>query len=354
MKRNPKDERSAGARDTGIAIQWFGFSCRCRCRHCLLRSGAKVTTVPFQKAKALAERFVRWREANGVSGFPVDLTTGYACDSPHVLDVVRFNRTYGATSQFFSANGIGFRTEEELRRLFSSLKDAGTGIVGVTFYGLRDRHDRWAGRKGDFDYVLLVARVGAEVGLERRESIFLWRESIPDLIPLLDLLDGLPGPLRDRGLFPWDYRGRGKSLERERVTSFDVENLPERARRLINLDGHKGYRSEAEWVRRIAAGDFSKKDRRYYCLTVWDDNIQRFEAMDCDRILQDMRDEDERLYQAIPSLPTLARLYGRKSGKRLYSLRDLEWKWTDLYLQTHPEIDNAAGFDDLGTAILWK
>ena len=353
MVSSLRDERGPDIIDVGVGIGWYGSPCNCRCRHSSLESGKRADTVPFERAKALAEKFVRWLEAQGIEDFPVDIIFGYSPDSPDLAQCTEFNLKHGATGRFVPVNGMRFKSDEELKDLFLSFREIGVTGVGVTFYGLRDLHDRWAGREGDFDYTLQVAEKAAECGIDRCEGIFLSREALPNLAALIDLLDPIPGR-KGRHICPWDYRGRGKNLENERIRASEISGLPRSVRELIDLGGWRSYKPEAEWIERIAAGGILRKNSRYCMIAVWRDNIERLESMDCDEILQAMRDVDNRFYEAIPSLSTLAKLYGRRSGERLYALRDLEWKWTDCHLRAHSEIDHAGQFSDLKTAILWR
>lgn len=334
-------------------VQWLGLPCHCRCRHCLYESGRRITTVPFEQAKAIATRFVEWRQEQGHPNFSVDLAIGYPERSPHVEECLVFNRQYGGTHGHVAMNGTPLMDRSMLRDFLLSLKDAGAVAVQCTFYGVREQHDRWAGRNGDFDYLILVSEVAVECGLPRQEAVFLSREGIDDLPALMQTLDRVPGS-PERSVAPWDYRGRGKTLESERPTAADLERLSDDLRGLVSLHSrHGGYRSEAEWLEKIAGGDFPRKGRRYYILTLWEESIDHLASADSGAILQELRDTDERFHRAIPSLATLARLYGQQDGDRLYTVRDLEWKWVDLYLGAHPEIEPAGTFSDLATVVLW-
>lgn len=349
IERSLKDERSPDVKDICVVIQWWGTPCHCRCRHCLLNSGPKLTAVPFARAKDVAEKFLRWRNEQGLEDLGVDIITGYSCDSPNALEAQLFSKQAGAASWWYlPANGNAMRSEEELRQFLQSRKDEGVTSVGVTFYGLKDFHDKWAGRDGDWEFTMLIARTAADLGLHRQETIFLSKDANKDIPDLVDLLDKIPGE-KGRTICPWDYRGRGKKLEDQRVHASQVEALPEHIRCCISGK----YRSEADWISAIEAGDYPRKKRRVYLLSVWEENIDWLESTDCGQILQKMRNEDELFYQSIPSLPTLAQLYGQRNGKRFYWLRDLEWKWTDLFLTAHPSIHPAGKFTDLDSSILW-
>lgn len=356
VERSLKDERCPSVKDICVIIQWFGKACSCRCRHCLLDSGKKLSTVSFDRVKALGEQFLRWKDTLSYEDPAIDIITGYSCDSSEDVESAQFCKEAGATSwSYLAANGMELKAKTELEQFLLARKEMGITKVGVTFYGMREFHDKWADRKGDWDYTMLIAQTAAELGLERQETVFLSKSGIADIPHLIDLLDTLPGK-NDRCLAPWDYRGRGKQLEDERVLASQVKTLPDNVRQYINQDlknSRRCYLSEAEWISAIEAGNYPRKDRRVYIISVWQDNIDHLESTDCDQILQKLRDEDEQLYTAIPSLPTLAQLYGQKSGKRIYWIRDLEWKWIDLYLKAHPQINPAGRFDDLDSMILW-
>lgn len=356
VEKSLKDERSPDVKDIYVFIQWFGKACSCRCSHCLLDSGKKLSTVSFDRVKALGEKFLKWRNEQGFNDLTIDVETGYSCDSTEDTEVKLIGKETGTCSWWYlSANGMDFRSEDDLKRYFQKRKEMGIKRIGVTFYGMREFHDKWAGREGDWDYTLLIAKTAAELGLERQETIFLSKSGIDDMTPLVELLDTIPGE-KNRIICPWDYRGRGKKLEEERILASQIKALPEHVRQYINQDPRRYkryYLSEAEWISKINTGNYPQKDKRVYIISVWEDNIDWLETTDCDQILQNMRDEDEQLYRAIPSLPTLAQLYGQKSGKRIYWLRDLEWKWIDLYLKAHPKIDPAGRFNDLDCVILW-
>ncbi len=349
MDRSLWDEISPDAGDTGVIVQWFGAPCLCRCRHCSLRNTGRDTTVPFQHARALADRFAAWKTEQGMSDFSVDMLVGYSLDYPELPEVVAFNTAHGGTAPYFPIKGQRFRAEDELRSHLLFLAEIGVTCVCLTFFGLRDYHDRFCMRKGDFDQTMLIARLTAECGLERRESIILSHESTADAPELVRLLDEIPG-IKGRSIEPWDYRGRAERLENERLTIADVESLSPQIRQYA---GQGSYTSEAAWLSRIRAGDYPLKHGRVYLVTVCEDSIKALESADCGEIVSGMRAQNESFLRSIPCMAELAAVYGDASNDRYYRLRDLEWKWTDRYLQDHPEVNPAGRFDDLNTVVLW-
>ena len=342
------DEIGSDKSDMGLVIQWFGVPCLCRCRHCSLRNTGNVTAVPFSRARALADRFVLWKREQGIADFSIDIIVGYSCDHPELAKVVAFNAANGVTSSFAPVKGTRFLSEHELRREFSRLRDIGISNVGLTFFGQRKRHDRFCGRKGDYDYTMKVAHLAAECGLERRESIILGCDAVSEVPELTGVLDDIPGT-KGRDIGTWDYRGRAKLLEDERPTIGDVESLPTDLRQYLS----PACTSEAEWIRRIGAGDYPRKKRRVYLITVSEETVSDLETRDCGRVLSDIRDTNEAFLRSIPSMYDLASLYGNATGEGYYRVRDLEWKWIDLYLDAHPDVSRAGRFDDIDTVVLW-
>lgn len=336
-------------KDAGVIINWYGVPCRCRCRHCSLRTGERLTRVAFERAQGIAERFLEWQDAQGSSGLAVEFVGGYTYELPWSMRFVDFHSRHGtSTAPVILTNGMRIRSDSEMREMLLRFKEAGMTDVGLTFYGTGRTHDRWAGRKSDFEYLLAMARAARECEMKRAEAIFVHQGNLDELPNLLAMLDQIPGA-RHCSVCTWDYRGRGKSLEQERITASQVEALPEEIRRLINLER---YRSEAEWLERIAQGAIPAKTARWYFIGVWEDNVERLESVPCEALTAAIRDADDAFHRAIPPLPVLAERYGDKGGDRLYALRDLEWKWTDRYLDEHPEISAVGRFDDLGTCVL--
>lgn len=349
MDRSLWDEISPDAGDTGVLVQWFGVQCLCRCRHCALRNTGAVTTVPFQKARALADRFVVWKAEHGTSDFSVDIHVGSSCDYPELPEVTAFNIANGGTGPYCPIKGQSFRSEDELRGHLRYIAEIGITCVCLTFFGLRERHDRFCGRKGDFDQTMRIARLADECGLERRESIMLTHDGVSDAPELIRILDEIPNQ-KGRSIGTWDYRGRAKRLENERLTITDIEGLPADIRQYAE---HGMYASEADWIRRIRAGDYPRKVGRVYLITLQEDNVESLESMGCGEILRGMREGNEAFLRSIPSMPDLADLYGNENGDRYYRVRDLEWKWTDQYLEAHPEVNPAGHFDDLDIVVMW-
>ena len=337
--------------DSGILFSWNGVSCQCRCDHCLLASGTQPCRVPYADAQGIVERFVQWRSDSGRTRLAIEFAAGFCVDFPQLQDYIRFrlqNGMQGADS--LQVGGIRKRSGDELRDFLGNLARAGVRRLGLSFHGTGASHDACTRRPGDFEFLLDLVRAATGCGLKRFETVFLRRSTIKELPALLALLDGIPG-LENRHIGPFDYRGRAKLLEADRPTVADLEAVPDDARRGIS---RASLRTESEWGREIELHGVPARTRRYYLVPVSDDTAPQLRTIEPEALLAQMREADLRLADRVPPLRELARRYADLTGARLYSLRDLEWKWTDAFLAEHPHVDRTGAFDDQKPCILCK
>lgn len=321
--------------DEYVSIEWHGAPCANRCRHCYLNAGERrVTSVSYKRAKGIAQRFCDWAKRFDEPGQHVNLTVGESLEhSPAILvDSMLFRRDHGMQGwDFLNVNGLRYRTRSELVSLYGSLKEAGARLVNLSWHGYADAHDDYAGRKGEFDYLLLMAEVIAELGLQRSDTVLLRKPILTDLAKLMDVL----GSIASRGqLVPnmIDYLGRGESVEEERLEMHDLDSLPDELVSRINLSL---YRTEASWIETILRDDLAPKTSITYFIAIDEDNIGYLEDEACDDILHGIRKNDEARRAGEPSLADLARTYGDPVGQKLYRLRDLERKWPELFWKDH-------------------
>ena len=246
--------------------------------------------------------------------------------------------------------GAALRHGDDIKAFLESLVGAGIKRTGFSFYGAGPSHDEFAGRRGDYEFLLELARAQSGYGLARYDTLFLRRSVIIDL-PVLVTTLRQTGGTQTQNVVPFDYRGRGKLLEDERPTSDELEGLPLDVSGLI--DRHT-YKSEEEWLRAIISGGTKRKTRRHYLIPIWEDNADGLLERDPGSILRSILKTDRSFRSSIPPLKELAAIYGQKGGQQIYSLRDLEWKWTDSYLEDHSETDRSGVFDDLSECVIYK
>lgn len=291
-----------------------------------------------------------WR-AGSHDALSIDFVVGYSYDFPQLPEYVEFYRKSGMSApQCLQINGFRKHTRNELRHLLENLKIVGVTEIGMSLYGLGASHDAFAGRDGDFEYLLAIAREVAGCGMVRFETLFLRKGSMNEIPCLLAELDAIPGCGR-RYLVPWDFRGRGKLMEQHRPETLDIETLPDAIASLVN---RRSYRPEAEWLPLIESGCIPDKQFRHFLVSIWEENLEELETADCDAIIARLRCADDAFHAHMPPLRELAALFGERSNQKIYALRDLEWKWQDLYLDQHPGLKGVRRFDDLRSGALRK
>lgn len=208
-----------------------------------------------------------------------------------------------------------------------SVQRAGVTTVDATFYGLREYHDRFAARKGDFDFLLEIIRCAALLGLNTQASFVALEDNKQQLPGLLDLLASL-GCTSVHG-FIQDFRGNGAKLDGKRLTKESYDALPLMVKEKISVSRHK---TEAQW---LSGSSFSAPENRRLVLALRPDNIDMLEAMSCDQIIDYLLELDDNYHRLLPDISVLAKQYGDNCGTKLYRQRDLWWKWSKAYISDH-------------------
>ena len=206
------------------------------------------------------------------------------------------------------------------------------GITGfhASLAGHGETHDRWNGRRGDFDYQLDILRLGGTHGMMREEKLFLIRNTLPLFQRLLEILDAVPGELRSRTASPFFYAGLATRYEDERLTEDDRDGLPEQINAL-RPKKFSTWLSEGEWIP-VMLETAGKPRRLILKLDVDETNIDYLERASCEEIFTAREQEYQESYRAIPPLDELCSRYGDASNRRIYMMsRDVEGKWLDLH-----------------------
>lgn len=337
--------------DASVNFNWFGNPCRCRCGHCLLRSGKQISSVPYEKAQGIVKRFVGWRTAEITrKKLVITFGVGYSMDFPRLEEHIIFCRDNKLPGDGLLVGGLRQRSQEDLRSFLLSLKQAGISKIIVTFHGMNCSHDKFVNRTGDFDFLMEIARAGTDIGLDRIEILYIRRNNMLEFPVLLRQLDHIPGCI-ERHICLFDFRGRGKDMEAERLTEQEMKRLPAEILKCVN---RKNYRTEQAWIKSIMAREIPEKTQRHYLIPVWEENCEQLKTLNPDSILSVLRERHEQFISSIPNIDSLAVQFGDADGKHLYALRDLEWKWQDRHVCSHPEIDKTGLFDDLAECILTK
>ena len=296
--------------------------CHCACRYCFLCAGGGTTGVEYGRGEALARRIHA-----ALPALPLSYTCGYCYDYPELARGIAFNRELGfAGAGYLQVNGIAPRGPEDLRTWLGGLKAAGAHSVDATFYGLEPAHDKFAGRRGDFQLLLHILRAAQALDYQANVTFPITEENKDDLDPMLKQLES-EGCTRFFGYLP-DCRGRGALLEDIRLTQASREALGPQVCGKVNWSR---YRTEAAWLQ----SGFAEPEKRQLRLVLTQETIARWEAMAPAQIIAELERLDEQYYAALPPMEELARLYGDPQGRRLCRDRDLRWKYGGQYRLEH-------------------
>ena len=185
--------------------------CANRCRYCLLSWDGKVRGADYHRSCAYAKRFQAWLKENRPE-LSFAWYFGYSMEHPTLLDAIDFSRKLDSPGgQFLQFDGMQFRTGEEIRLLLAGIREHGVSLIDLTFYGTREYHDRFAGRQGDFDYLLRILRIAGETGLSVNMGMALTHENADQAGELLSLLQN--HPMNRFFCFVPHGEGRGETLE---------------------------------------------------------------------------------------------------------------------------------------------
>ena len=309
---------------TSFSIANYCVPCHAHCRYCLLASCGKATGVDYKAGETFAAGVIRdMKEAR--PDLPCSYYIGYCMDAPDLPEYLRFSREHQApAAKFLQMNGFAFRKDQELEALMRSIRGAGVEMIDLTFYGTEEYHDRFAGRKGDFRFLLRMLDQACKAGLQVNVSIPLIRENLDQMPELYETLSVYP--LYRAACFLPHSKGRGKSLQEKRITRQEFEQLPEGIRKTFAKTNHM---TEAEW---IASDQLTDPDRRSLTLVLRPDNIEKYSRMNAAEILNELETMDDRFLKEMPSVQELARMYGDPENQQLFRSRDLALAWQQRYI----------------------
>ena len=318
---------------TGIDIILFSTACAHQCAYCFF-DNHQPSASSFNRFSSVIERFMDWREAKKLTDFDVVCRRFY-CDevSPEVFkkEIALAARSHKYRPLYLG--GLRMHPERELRTWLQQLRDAGVKVVYVSFAGYRDVHDKWNGRPGDFEFLINTMKLAAELGMVFVQRLFVMKSTLPAFEKLLDTLDGLPGKVKNREVYPLNYSGRAGRLEEERVSAADLEALPERV--IKSFTHRKNWRSEQEWLDIIRTEQGSPAIRTLLKLYLNDTNIARVESMSCAEIVTNLESRTRSAYHALPSPQELCEFADAANDRLYHSRLDIERLWLNRYLRKH-------------------
>lgn len=306
-----------------VNVMTLCVPCENRCRYCLLSYDGKTVGINYDRCKKYALNFYKWinknrKDLSFLFGF------GYSMDHPKLLDEIKFLQDIGcASGEFLQFDGMKFRKTEDLKQFLEDLKNNGIKLIDLTFYGTKEYHDKFAARKGDFDYMVEVAKIAGDIGLGCQIGIALTSENAEQIDELVDFFSKFP--TEKMFLFVPHGEGRGVSLEGVRFDKTSLLKLGEKALSKLNLNK---FKTEKEWLER----EYVEPTKRVITISLTPENVDMFEKMSFNEAIKYVEKLDDEYYKTLPSYTELAKIYGDKNGEKFYSQRDLYLKYQRLYI----------------------
>ena len=162
---------------TSVMIQSLCVPCHNHCRYCLLSWNGVVEGAPWSRAIHTAERYLNELRDQGIK---CSFSFGYSMEHHDLRNALRTLRRLGSpTAHFLQCDGMRMRNEEECHALMEMLVEEGVEQLSFTVYGLKEYHDRFAGRAKDFELLLRMMKASR---IPFATRIPLTRENITQMI----------------------------------------------------------------------------------------------------------------------------------------------------------------------------
>ncbi len=310
-----------------VYVQNLCVPCENRCRYCLLSYDGKLRGVDYDRSERYAKRFHDWIRTERPE-LSFQFYFGYSMEHPRLPDAVDFMRSIGSVGgEFLQFDGMKFRTGPEIDSLLTGLKAHGIKAIDLTFYGLREYHDRFAARNGDFDFMMEVLRRGEKIGLSIMVDIPLTRENAGQADELTALFE--KHSLQRLSLFVPHSEGRGASLDKVRLTVDDYDLLGEAAKSHFNRNR---FLSEGEW---LSANALPRYEKRAITVSLTPENINLLENQPFEETIAQIEALDDDYHAALPDLDALTARLGNPHSRELYNPRDLIQRYQRMYIREH-------------------
>jgi len=310
---------------SAVYIQNLCVPCGSHCRYCLLSWDGHLRGIDYDRSAAYARKFYAWLQAHRPD-LDFQFYFGYSMDHPRLAEAIDLLQSMGCVGgRFLQFDGMQFRSDQEIRQLLTMLLDHGIQLIDLTFYGTREYHDRFAGRIGDYDFMMRILTIANQVGLPVEIGIPLTHENAGQIHTLLAEFSTYS--LQRIFCFIPHSEGRGHTLDPIRFTRRDYEHLSTQVKALLN---HNKFKTESEWV---AQAPFPDHQKRVLALSLTPDNIAHLEAMEPADTIAWLEQLDDDYHCAIPSLNELIQHYGDPLGQAFYSQRDLYLTYQRQYIR---------------------
>lgn len=308
-----------------INIQNLCIPCYNHCKYCLLSWSGKCLGIDYDRSVRYAKAFYEWLKKEH-SEIDFMYSFGYSMEHPKLIESIKFMQETGSPSgEFLQLDGMKMRSKTELQDLFENLKAAGIKLVDFTFYGTKDYHDKFAGRQGDFEFMMNSLESALQYGIEAEVGIPVTKENLQQLEELVELFSAKTDRLF---LFTPHSAGRGIHLLSSKMTADDYDALDDNIKKYFN---RKNSRTPQEWLHNPP----EEYQNRALRLSLLPENIELLEKQSFEEILRRLEEMDETYYKQVPSFQELLKMYADSSDQHLYSQKDLNLIYSKRYIKEH-------------------
>lgn len=207
-----------------------------------------------------------------------------------------------------------------------ALKDVGEDAIQINLYGVGKIHNRFAGRRGDFDLINRIAEDAVEAGLGLYFRIFVTKGNVSELDAIDSYVRRFGEAVLKAWYDLWVLAGRGYRAESLRIDETDRETIT------VKLPA--GCLSEREIIAKLDAGeiDASHFAPRYNMLSfaVGENGVHTYEhtgrvadvpvgVEDDEKLLKYLSRKKEEEMRRISRTPDLVAEYGDVGNRRLYT-----------------------------------
>jgi hypothetical protein len=314
-----------------------GGNCAHLCRYCSI--GKMDGKAPeFGRYAKLVTRLYDWAKANR-SNYSVGTALIDRNDEPNLDDekAELCIRLGGATATTVTTGGLKRRNPDQISELLNYWKGRGIEVIHSSFGGLKETHDYYNRRVGDFEQLIEFQKQAANIEMEIGQSIFVTTKTWRSLDSMEDILNKFGRP-KHRHIYPIGYVGLARDLEDQRIDE-DIRDVLI-SKRQNSLLRPSSWLSEREWIGRLRDGVWIGRTPLVFDINV--ENIDSLELMSDEMIVCNIESKGRNAFMKLPDLDCLINEVADPSGRKVYtSVNDVLAMWIDrLFSQktTRPDL----------------
>lgn len=289
--------------------------CYNRCKYCLLSYNGKERGIAYERGVEFSKKMMEYLKINHPEIHFMHYL-GSAMESQSLPQIIKDMKALNSPmAEFMQYDGTKFKEEQELLSILRKMKQAGIKLIDLTFYGMRAYHDEFAGRNGDFEYMMKIIDLTNSISLNVEIGIPVFKDNLDQIDVLVKLFEGKK--VKEIFIFTPHAGGRGLALVDKKIDLNDYNCMSDSIKKYFNRNSNK---TPMEWK----STNLPEVNSRMLHLSLLPTNIERLEKQDYEETLLELEKMDEEFYGIIPSFNSLLDMYVKQDDdKRLYTKKDL-------------------------------